>query len=213
MGAGRSGNFGNTKGSQDGATALDYISNGLALASLIPGVDTVTDILSIPVDIARKDWLSVGFDLVGIIPWVGEPSDAAKLARITDKVSDVSKASKKIDRATDAVKATKKATSFSDFPKNIHLGRQGKHILGHNNYKKGKSILDIETDSAQKLINKYSGKGHKVGLNREKVNFKQVIGKYVDPDTGKAYDTTVGTIHYSKSGTHIVPDKPIDWRK
>lgn len=30
--------------------------------------------------------------------------------------------------------------------------------------------------------------------------------------TGKAYDTTVGTIHYSNSGTHIVPEKPINWR-
>lgn len=108
MGAGRSGNFGNTKGSQDGATALDYISNGLALASLIPGVDTVTDILSIPVDIARKDWLSVGFDLVGIIPWVGEPSDAAKLARITDKVSDTSRIASRSDKGT---KLLNKATN------------------------------------------------------------------------------------------------------
>mgnify|MGYP004508195671 CR=1 FL=1 len=115
MGAGRSGNFGNTKGSQDGATALDYISNGLALASLIPGVDTVTDILSIPVDIARKDWLSVGFDLVGIIPWVGEPSDAAKLARITDKVSDTARFA---DNMSDSRKIGKTGKTAQELSKN-----------------------------------------------------------------------------------------------
>lgn len=100
-----------------------------------------------------------------------------------------------------------------NYGKNIHIGKQGKHIVGHNNYKKGKSILNISTDTAQSLVKKYSGTGRKIGANRERVNFKRVIGKYVDPKTGKAYDTTIGTIHYSKSGTHIVPEKPINWRK
>lgn len=152
MGAGRSGNFGNTKGSQDGATALDYISNGLALASLIPGVDTVTDILSIPVDIARKDWLSVGFDLVGIIPWVGEPSDAAKLARITDKVSDASRIVNKADDISDATKAVSKTT------KNISKVSPGNltptHSLTLSN-KKYKSLFDDISQHGMKESIKY----------------------------------------------------------
>ncbi len=195
MGGGTGGSFGNTKG-----VTLDAISDFLALASLIPGADTFTNIVSIPVDLIRGDLLSAGLDLVGVIPVVGEVADTAKLAKMADKASD-------------AVKTAKKATSFSSFPKNIHIGKQGKHIVGHNNYKKGKSILNVSTDTAQSLVKKYSGTGRKIGANREKVNFKRVIGKYVDPKTGKAYDTTIGTIHYSNSGTHIVPEKPINWRK
>ena len=195
MGGGIGGNFGNTKGS-----SLDALSNLLSAASLIPGLDTFTNLASIPVDLARGDLLSAGLDLIGVVPFVGEVAETAKLAKMADKASD-------------AVKTAKKATNFSSFPKNIHIGKQGKHIVGHNNYKKGKSILNISTDTAQNLVKKYSGTGRKIVANRERVNFKRVIGKYVDPKTGKAYETTIGTIHYSKSGTHIVPEKPINWRE
>ena len=58
---------------------------------------------------------------------------------------------------------------------------------------------------------KRSGTGIKKSANKEIVDFKRVIGKYVDPKSGKAYDTTMGTIHYSKDGTHIVPSTPIDF--
>lgn len=36
----------------------------------------------------------------------------------------------------------------------------------------------------------------------ERVNFETIIGKFVDKETGKAYNTTMGTIRYSKDGTH-----------
>ena len=199
MGAGRAGNFGRTKGS-DTNIDLNALSDMLAAASLIPGVDTVADLVAIPVDLARGDYFGAALDAFGVVPVIGEVADTAKLAKMADKAVDISR-------------ATKTATNFKSFPKKIHIGKQGKHILGHNNYQKGKSILNISTGDAQKLINKYTGKGRKIGTNRETVNFKKVIGKYVDPTTGKAYDTTVGTIHYSKSGTHLVPDKPINWRK
>ena len=205
MGGGIAGNFGNTKGS-----SLDSLSNLLAAASIIPALDTVTNVVSIPVDLARGDFVSAGLDLLGAVPLVGEIADTAKLARLADKAVDAAKVANK---SSDAVRTAKKATNFSGFPKNIHTGKQGKHIVGHNNYKKGKSILNVSTETAQKLVNKYSGTGRKIGASRERVNFKKVIGKYVDPKTGKAYDTTVGTIHYSNSGTHIVPEKPINWRK
>ena len=93
----------------------------------------------------------------------------------------------------------------------MHIGRQGKHILGHNNYQKGKSIFNGTAADAERLIRKYSGTGIKRGINKEIVDFKQIIGKYVDPQTGKAYDTTKGIIHYSKDGTHIVPARPNNW--
>ncbi len=144
---------------------------------------------------------------------IGEAADAAKLARLADKAFDAAKLTKIADKATDTAKASRKATNFTSFPKTIHSGKQGKHIVGHNNYQKGKSILTISTNEAQKLINKYSGKGQKIGTNRERVKFNKIIGKYVDPKTGKEYNTTVGTIHYSNSGTHIVPEKSTMRRK
>ena len=38
--------------------------------------------------------------------------------------------------------------------------------------------------------------------------FGQVIGKYVDPNTGVGTETTIGIIHYGEKGAHIVPARP-----
>lgn len=59
MGGSVSGDFGNTKGN-----ALDAISNFLAVASLIPGLDTFTDLASIPVDLLRGDFISAALDAI-----------------------------------------------------------------------------------------------------------------------------------------------------
>ncbi len=97
---------------------------------------------------------------------------------------------------------------FYSFPKTIDPGKQGKHIVGHNNYQSGKSYLTISMNEAQDLINQYSGSGTKINDHKERVDFGRVIDKYVDKDTGEEFDTTVGIIHYSDSGTHIVPARP-----
>ena len=92
MGGSLRGNFGNTKGTYlDETSILDAISNTLALASLMPGVDTFTDIASIPIDLARGDYLSAGLDAFGVIPIIGEVADTAKIARTTDKAIDAAK--------------------------------------------------------------------------------------------------------------------------
>lgn len=96
------------------------------------------------------------------------------------------------------------------FPQKVHPGKQGKHIPGHNNYQKGKSIFKGTPETAQELINKYAGTGAWKGSNKEVVDFGQVIGFYIDKNTGKAYETTRGTIHYSTTGAHIVPAAPKD---
>ncbi len=177
----------------------------MAVASFIPGADTITNAISIPVDLVRGDWVSAVLDLAGIVPAFGEVADVAKTG---DKIIDGVKAA---DKATDSAKIAKKvsnASDYSNFSKNVHSGRQGKHIVGHNNYQKGKSVFNGTTADAQNLIKKYSGTGRKQGANKEIVDFKKTIDKYVDPTTGKSYDTTMGTIHYSKDGAHIVPARP-----
>ena len=106
---------------------------------------------------------------------------------------------------------TKGSRKIHGFTKAIHSGKQGKHIPSHNNYQKGKSIFYGSAKKAQSLVNKFAGTGQWVGTHKERVNFGEVIGAYVDPKTGKSYKTTIGIIHYSQTGAHIVPAKPENW--
>ena len=98
--------------------------------------------------------------------------------------------------------------AFSDYPKTVHKGRQDKHIVGSNNYTPGRSVFSGTQKQAENLIKQHSGTGQPLGPNKERVDFGKVIGNYVDDSSGKSYPTTMGIIHYSKSGAHIVPAKP-----
>ncbi len=97
---------------------------------------------------------------------------------------------------------------FVAYPKTVHKGRQDKHIVGSNNYIVGRSIFAGNKQQAEALIQQYSGTGQQLGENKERVDFNKEIGYYVDGSSGKRYPTTIGIIHYSKSGAHIVPAKP-----
>ncbi|MFH0874196.1 MAG: polymorphic toxin type 50 domain-containing protein [Candidatus Komeilibacteria bacterium] len=91
----------------------------------------------------------------------------------------------------------------------IDATKQAKHALGES-YEVGKSI--VTHTNPQKLINEFAGKGQKIfnqgKLWKETIDFGETIGKYIDDKTGKLFDTTRGTIHFSKTGTHLVPSKP-----
>ena len=65
MGGSRRGNFGNTNGSR---SFLDRLSDILTAASLIPGLDTITDLAAIPVDLLRGDLESALLDVLGVLP-------------------------------------------------------------------------------------------------------------------------------------------------
>lgn len=96
----------------------------------------------------------------------------------------------------------------------LNIGRQGKHIVGHNNYVEGKSVISISTDELQKIVYEYAGTGEikrtRKGQwnHREVVDFKKYIGEYINPETGERIKTTIGTMHYSKKGIHVVPANP-----
>lgn len=93
-------------------------------------------------------------------------------------------------------------------------GKQGKHILGHNNYIEGRSYLTVSMQEAQELVNKYAGTGH---INRypnsgkwdntETVISDKIIGYSLNEIDGSKTETRAFKIHYSKKGTHIVPRK------
>ncbi len=122
MGAGKSGNFGNTKGN-----ALDALSNLLTAASLIPGLDTFTDFASIPVDLLRGDLLSAGLDAVGIIPFAGEVADTAKLAKMADKAVDAAKTTKKTSKISSVVDNAKSVAKKYNLGENGYFGTKGKN--------------------------------------------------------------------------------------
>lgn len=90
----------------------------------------------------------------------------------------------------------------------INEGQQGKHIIGHNNYIAGRSVLRMTIAHAQELVEKYGGTGEWKGANKESVNFHEVIGTYVSKEETIRIPTTRGIIHYGKQGCHIVPARP-----
>ena len=83
---------------------LDSLSNLLTVASLIPGLDTITNLASVPVDILRGDYVSAGLSAFGAIPFIGEIADPAKLVKTADKAVD---AVKIMDKSSDVGKTAK----------------------------------------------------------------------------------------------------------
>lgn len=101
---------------------------------------------------------------------------------------------------------------LTEYDLKIHEGRQGKHILGHNNYK-GKSYL-FESINPQEFINRYAGteeirRNKKSGtwIRKGFITHDKDIGYVVHTKTGKKLLTNRFAIHYSKRGVHIVPVK------
>ncbi len=141
--------------------------------------------------------------------------NVADVAHDAEKVIDAVKTVDAADDVADAVKTADDVYDYSRFPQKIHEGRQGKHIIGNNEYQpeKGRSIVTISSERIIELVKKHTGTGRCHNSYRETVDFGEVIGKYIDPETGIAYDTTKVTIHYSQKGFHIVPAKPESWRK
>lgn len=96
-------------------------------------------------------------------------------------------------------------------PKAVEVGKQGKHIKGHNNYTDGRSYLTVSEKEVQDLVDKYAGTGEirrdaqGNWTNKEFVKADRKIGVAIDPVTGEEFETSRFSIHYSKKGTHIVP--------
>ena len=93
----------------------------------------------------------------------------------------------------------------------VHEGRQGKHILGHNNYTESRSYLDSNIN-VQAIVDKYAGTGKILRdrkgkfTRKEKITAQEVIGVVKDLN-GEEKPTKSFLIHYAKSGVHIVPAK------
>lgn len=92
--------------------------------------------------------------------------------------------------------------------------KQAIHNINSPKYKKGRSYLTITNDMAQSLIDANIERGTHINApygNKVRIDFGRPIGYYVDPQTNIAYETTIGIVHTSKKGCHLVPQRPIGY--
>ncbi|MBI3184179.1 MAG: hypothetical protein HYZ28_18760 [Myxococcales bacterium] len=138
----------------------------------------------------------------------GDPAaQSAALAGVIDAATGTSP----LAEIATANRVSQRSSAAGGVPR-LHMGQQGKHILGHRNFIAGRSIL---TADPVRLAQR-AGTGTPVGKVprgqpgfRERIDFGEPIGTYVDPVTGAQAPTGVGIIHYGKEGIHIVPARPV----
>ena len=105
---------------------------------------------------------------------------------------------------------TRKFIQSDAINKNINPEKQSRHDINSDGYQQGRSYLLPGID-AQALVNIYHGTGepkfNKSGewKNREVVDINYSIGILVNPHTNEETITNSFTIHYSKTGAHVVP--------
>ncbi len=105
-------------------------------------------------------------------------------------------------------KADHEFPTIKGFTTALHFGKQAKHLSGHPNHDATKSTITVSITELQHLVELSAGTGKWYPSNREAVDFGVVIGIYRDAKTGHGRRTTRGTIHYSKTGAHVVPAEP-----
>lgn len=95
----------------------------------------------------------------------------------------------------------------------INPEKQARHIKGRPEYKEGRSYITISEQEAQDIINSKSGTGILVKdrkgnwKHKELIDCGKEIGVFVEPISKNKIPTNKATIHYSKTGTHLVPRK------
>jgi hypothetical protein len=100
------------------------------------------------------------------------------------------------------------ATQFDELK--VDMGNQGKHLLDHNNYMDGKSILDADPHTL--LKNVQSGNVRSIQIIdgvKTRIDFGTGIGTFRDINqAGAAFQTTKALMITSKKGVHFVPSRP-----
>lgn len=91
----------------------------------------------------------------------------------------------------------------------VNPDKQGKHIIGHIRYKEGRSYL-LEGIEPQELVSKYAGKGELQRDRNGNWNKHELIVQNEFIGVNSSSDGTLPFtnrfyIHYSNTGTHIVP--------
>lgn len=113
----------------------------------------------------------------------------------------------------DTMNIVEQSISSGKVDKKVNLHKQNRHIKASDEYISGRSYINGTIDDAQRIVDNLSGTGEPVYKpngewnNKEKVIADKIIGVDVDPVTGSETKTKSATIHYSKTGSHVVPRK------
>lgn len=100
-----------------------------------------------------------------------------------------------------------------DIPTKISAQKQNKHIIGTKEYERAKANGEnksvVTYPNPQEIVDNYAGYGEIQFINNrwkrtELVDVGEIIG-YTITNSGDKYYTQKVKIHYSKTGTHIVP--------
>ncbi|WP_418264582.1 RHS repeat-associated core domain-containing protein [Flavobacterium faecale] len=105
----------------------------------------------------------------------------------------------------DAIKAQAKATNVE-----IDMGNQGKHLLDHNNYMDGRSILDANPHTLLENVQSGNIKSlQTINSVKTRIDFGTGIGTFRDINLGGAASQTTKAIMITgKNGVHFVPSRP-----
>lgn len=93
----------------------------------------------------------------------------------------------------------------------INPEKQARHVKGADGYISGRSYVTVSGSELQNIVNQYAGTGEiqrsAKGLfaNKEIITVDHQIGVSINPETLEETPTNRAYIHYSKSGTHVVP--------
>lgn len=93
----------------------------------------------------------------------------------------------------------------------VNENKQARHDKSSPLYQEGKSYMTISMDEIQDIVNKYAGTGYiptkedKEWKHKESIILPQNIGIVVTRKDKKEISTNRITIHYSKTGVHVVP--------
>lgn len=105
------------------------------------------------------------------------------------------------------------ATQFDELPSDVlkvDMGNQGKHLLEHNNYMNGRSILDADPEA---LLNHFKSGNvwsvQTINAVKTRIDFGTGIGTFRDVNLGgAAFQTTKAIMITGKNGVHFVPSRP-----
>ncbi len=199
--------------------AEEWIALGFIMIAFIPGVGDV-------IKAARRPIIQFIRTLVAAAPELTKRLTKEILPELREllsgKIDDLMEwAEKKYGKNLDETleKNPKKskfegkeeaAKSVTNVSKSVHIGKQGKHILEHNNFQAGKSILSSKPQTLLDGFHAGKFKTLRTFDNKVIVDFGSDIGTFYKG--GNAIGPTrFGTIHYGKSGAHIVPANPVQF--
>lgn len=93
----------------------------------------------------------------------------------------------------------------------INPEKQDRHMKDEEEYISGRSYITVSGDELQEIVNRYAGTGEIQRSKNGKFASKEIIfidhqiWVSINPNTFEELPTNEAYVHYSKSGTHVVP--------